>query len=276
MKGLRFKVSEFRNEIEAQLRISSDFLAAHSTAQLRDLQVQVDGLMGRATNAETRLEIPRHAPLWTRPSAGAYEHAGEGQFQSLQASLSCLWTVKPVGQSRKKPGGDRTFEIFGVASTAIDFWVDTEELIEHQPESIAEDALGDTLTKVGSLRLEVGNRTDDGQASPGPLFHSQVPDSEKPDVAVSSWPHWLSVPRVHSMPFTPMLALEFTLSEVFQAEWQSHLTTSGQHSAMVNRWAEIQRNRMRKFLAWQEGTLDKMATPLLGLKHCAPHEDAFA
>lgn len=271
--GLRFRIREFRDELSTLQEIGATFFAPGADGAFRKLETQVDALWNYPDGGTATLEIDSTTPLRTRASEGRYEHQGGGTFKSLHATFTSVWRVRVGGQPSKKASGNRWFEISGEASTATELWVDTAEA----PDRFAMDVVSPCC--VASWRLEVGNMSGAGKASPGPLFHAQVPrrstGEEDPLEVTELWPHWLSVPRFHAFPFTPMLAIEFGLAEVFQEEWAEHVRSMGSHGTMVKHWANVHRARLSAFFDWQKAAIGRSdaGTPLVGLKeHGMPVE----
>lgn len=262
--GLRFRIREFQDELATLQEIGSSFFDAGAATAFGKFDAQVGAMWNLPEGGTTRLEIDAVTPLRTRTSEGWYEHGGGGAFGSLHAVFTCLWNVRLGGQPSRKASANRWFEIAGEASTVTELWVDPADA----PQKFAPEAA--TPTCVASWRLEIGNMTVDGAASPGPLFHAQIPRRQTDDSAPpkSLWPHWLSVPRLHALPFTPMLAIEFGLGEVFQEQWAEHVRSLGPHGTRVKHWANVQRARLDAFLDWQREALGHpgAGTPLVGLK----------
>ena len=67
--------------------------------------------------------------------------------------------------------------------------------------------------------------------------------------AFRKWPHWLPVPRLPIPALTPMLALEFTLAEIFQDCWPRHLASGGYE---VDKWRALQQRRYVSYFEWQK------------------------
>lgn len=262
--GLRFRIREFRDELVTLQEIGSSFFDPGAATAFGKLEAQVDAMWNLPEGGTTRLEIEPVTPLRTRPSGGWYEHGGGGMFESLHAVFTCVWNVRLRGQPSRKASANRWFEIAGEASTVTELWIDPAEASG----KVLPDATGPVC--VASWRLEIGNMADDGAVSPGPLFHAQIPRRLADDAGPTGpmWPHWLSVPRLHALPFTPMLAIEFGLGEVFQEQWAEHVRSLGPHGTRVKHWANVQRTRLEAFLDWQRDSLGRpgAGTPLVGLK----------
>lgn len=261
--GLRFRIREFRDELRTLQDIGASFFDGGAKAAFRQLEGQVDSMWQLPDGGRTRLEIDSRIPLRTRHCNGRYEHQGGGTFKTLHAVFTCVWDVRLDGPPSKKASGNRWFEIAGEASTVTELWVDSAEA----PDRFAPGTTG--WVCVASWRLEIGNMNEQGAAAPGPLFHAQMPRRTQGAAEPTAlWPHWLSVPRLHALPFTPMLAIEFGLTEVFQEEWADHVRAVGAHGPMVKHWSKVQRERFAAFFDWQKETLSlpDLGTPLVGLK----------
>ena len=70
-------------------------------------------------------------------------------------------------------------------------------------------------------------------ASPGCMFHSQIPSK-------------VSIPRLPCIAFTPLAVAEFILGELFQEE-----SGAGCSGAACENWTAIQRRRLSSLLAWR-------------------------
>lgn len=266
--GLQFRISDFREELRVLSDIAKPFLAPGGEDVLAKFRTQIDGLWSASAGTAVKLQIEPSWPLETICSDGAYDHAGGARFNSLWCRVTAAWTVSALGPPVKSPTGHRTFEISGEASTVIELLVDP---FEHES-----DGWSGEEHEVASWRMEIGNLDADGLAAPGPLFHVQVPGLDAAD-ELQLWPHWLSVPRFHSMPFTPMAAIEFGLTEVFQHRWIDHVASPGLQKSSLERWARIQELRLVAYLRWQQDVIQKSThpTPLLALKQAGPMVGAF-
>jgi len=265
--GLQFRISEFRDELRVLSEIAGPFLAPGGSKVLDHLTNQVSGLWAAAPGTPVILQIDPSWPLETIPSDGAHDHHGGSLFNSLWCRITLRWTVAPIGQPTKNPAGTRAFEIAGEASTVIELLVDPWE---NEAQSIPGEE-----TKVASWRMEVGNLNEEGNAAPGPLFHIQLPENPTGDLQL--WPHWLSVPRLHCAPVTPMTAIEFALTEVFGHRWAEHVASPGTQKSSLERWGRIQELRLLEYFKWQRDVIEKSSfgTPLLALRHAAPRVDHF-
>jgi hypothetical protein len=254
VSGLVFSCSVFRDEINLLASVAEPFLEPGAERVLRNLADQVDNIRGQGSDGV--LSIEPTWPLLTRPCGGAYEHDGGGQYATLHAEITARWEVHPVG-TRVKSSKDRRFEVAGKASTVAELFVTDPDAVER--------------TKVASWRMEIGNYD-----SPGAFFHVQIPESRNRTVDghLALWPSWLSVPRIAAGPFTPMLAVEFVLGELFQEGWRDHVGSVGGivRQSDVDRWRNLQEQRLLAYLDWQRESLrvGALGTPLQTLKWAKP------
>ena len=239
-------------------RLAEPFLRSDSLGVLDNLYSQLEGL--RYRTAPLRLEVPPSWPIRTIECNGGYERNEGGEHKSLHAELVLAWEFRPLGQSSKKRQADRLVEIAGKASTVATLHV-----------SHAEESL-----KLASWRMECGD-----DESPGAYFHVQIPDTltsdsdgDVPLQKFEMWPSWLPVPRLPIPAFTPMLALEFVLAEIFQNRWPAHLA-SGPYE--LGEWRNLQRRRLSAYFRWQRDNSDNEAaiTPLVGTKNAKPPSSLF-
>lgn len=262
MSTVQFDVAEFRDELRTIQVVAGSLLDPVSEGPLRALEAAVERLSKAPAGSTATLTIPRLWPVKTISSLGRYDHAGGARFDSLFATISCVWEITPVGQPTKQLNG-RRFAVTGTASTVIDLWI---------AEAEAKDGgwAGSGDCKVASWRLEVACDN-----SPGAFFHAQVPSSDADSEALFElWPRWLSVPRLPAVPYTPMLAIEFALSELFQDDWTRKVGGDGQSVASntVGQWSKIQRRRLLSFFKWQADVVAdaKAGSPLVAMKTASP------
>jgi hypothetical protein len=156
--------------------------------------------------------------------------------------------VRPLGETSSKPKGRaaRLLEFSGKASTRV-------ELYEHGVHE-----------RIAMWRGELGDKD-----SPGCYFHFQIlGDMEHPP-----FPKAVSIPRLPSVFITPLGIIEFTLSELFQDEWQRAVL---EDTSAVQTWRALQSERLRRLLRWQLGVLDEtISTPWMALKLAKPDSALF-
>ena len=239
-------------------KLAEPFLRPDSLGVLDNLYSQLEGLRHRT--APLRLEVFPSWPIRTIECNGGYERDEGGKHKSLHAELVLAWEFRPLGQSSKKPTADRLVEIAGKASTVATLHV------THAEKS----------SKLASWRMEYGD-----DKSPGAYFHVQIPDSltsgsgsDAPLQEFEMWPSWLPVPRLPIPAFTPMLALEFVLAEIFQNRWPDYLA-SGPYE--LGEWRNLQRRRLSAYFQWQHDNSedDAAITPLVGTKNAKPPSSLF-
>jgi hypothetical protein len=120
--------------------------------------------------------------------------------------------------------------------------------------------------EIAMWRMEVG-----GDSSPGTCFHVQILGQTNS----VPFPRYLEVPRLPTILFTPMLAFEFLLGELFQQEWPMNLAQGG-HRGDIERWRAIQLRRLSRLLDWQLRQLQgKWGSPLSIMKAIQPPSDLF-
>lgn len=206
------------------------------------------------------LEVKPSWPIRTIECNGGYERLEGGRHKTLHAELAFVWEVCPLGQPSKKSGARRLFEVAGKASTVASLHVTHE---------------GET-SKLASWRMEFGD-----DVSPGAHFHAQIPDTlrsgsetDAPLKELRMWPSWLPVPRLPIPAFTPMLALEYVLAEVFQDQWPARLK-SDPHG--IGKWRDLQRRRLSAYFRWQQkiSNSEDVLTPLIAVKNAKPSPDMF-
>ena len=71
-----------------------------------------------------------------------------------------------------------------------------------------------------------------------------------------------------------MLALEFTLAEIFQDRWPQHLSSGGYE---VDKWRALQQSRYVSYFEWQRENADTSGSgsPILATKGAKPAWDLF-
>lgn len=239
-------------------KLAEPFLRSDSLGVLDELHLQLQGL--RQRKEPLLLEVNPSWPIRTIDSNGGYERNEGGKHKSMHAELVLAWEFRPLGQSSKRAGAHRYVEVAGKASTVATLHVSHTH--------------GSSI--IASWRMEFG---DDN--SPGAYFHVQIPntltsESDEDDSPNESqmWPEWLPVPRLPIPAFTPMLALEFVLAEIFQDRWPEHLD-SGPYE--IGEWRTLQRRRLSAYFKWQQdnSNSDDEPSPLLAVKNAKPFPALF-
>ena len=256
--AIKYQVRELEREVRLMRRLAEPFLQSDSLGVLDSLYSQLESL--RSRTAPLRLEVPPSWPIRTIMCNGGYERNEGGRQETLHAELALAWEFRPLGQSSKKTGAHRLVEVAGKASTVATLHVTHSE----------------GSSTVASWRMEFGD-----DESPGAHFHVQIPDtltsgsdSEAPLEEYEMWPAWLPVPRLPIPAFTPMLALEYVLAEIFQDRWPAHLA-SGPYE--VGEWRSLQRGRLSAYFQWQHDNSNSEDTlsPLVAVKNAKPPPDLF-
>lgn len=232
--------------------LAASFLREESLPILDAVGESLTGLGSR--RSPLRLEAKPDRPIKTKDSEGKYEKGGGGVY-CVRAELCFIWELQPIA-GRK---GHRYVEVSGKASTVTKLYVN----------------VNGSSSEIAHWRLEIGDSN-----SPGSYFHAQIPETFNQGDGTCNrddgmWPEWLSVPRLPAPPFTPMLALEFVLGEIFQDKWPDYLKDRSTNSN-VGQWRNIHMNRFRKYLEWQQQeTVGGSASPLMALKQAIPESDIF-
>ena len=99
-------------------------------------------------------------------------------------------------------------------------------------------------------RMEIGE-----VGSPGACFHVQILGQKNQP----PFPDYLPIPRIPTMMFTPMLAFDYVLGELFQDDWPRHVLRA-RNRGDVSVWRGIQTKRLKNVLSWQLETLDSGGT----------------
>jgi hypothetical protein len=232
-------VAELRREVEAMSKLGEPFLTPDTRWRFDRLKAQLVGLTPGRTLAWS---VPSNTPLVTEPSLGEYEAGNRGGgVHAVVAHISFLWHLTARGAPLR-------VDLSGNATTRIELF----------------DALADQPTSLAMWRMEVG--AEDG---PGCCFHVQVLGSE----LEPPFPKSLPIPRLPVFPVTPMAALEFVLSELFQEEWRKRVARS---EPSARQWRGLQRDHWVAFLAWQKERVESAGlSPLVSLK-AFPKKDIFA
>ncbi len=239
---LIFSVAEFADELRALAGIAGPFLAPN----YREVIASLDGQIATVRDAggPVRLRIDETMPLRTRISVGGYER-GNGGAHEVLAQFTCAWDVRPLGERRRR-APDRAFRIDGIASTVISIF--------HLVEGFERP--------VGSWRLEVAHDAD--ASEPGAYLHMQHGGPQEGLGSIA-----LPVPRIPIGLYTPMLAVEFAIAELFQEEWLSAAAAGSQDFAT---WRRIQLARAEAVANWLLNDIRdrEEGTPLLRQKKAKP------
>ena len=176
--------------------------------------------------------------------------------------LQCLRTI-PSDQYDRNPGkeiyavisgtwdlrrlGKREIEFCGITSTRIELY-----------------ASENSDKRLAMWRLELG-----AEDSPGCYVHTHILG----DSADPPFPKWVPIPRLPSIFITPMSAIEFVLSELFQRDWAQVIASRDKN---VNRWRNIQTDRLQKLFSWYNDQMENAdSSPWMALKEAKPKSDIF-
>lgn len=255
--ALQFYVADLSAEVLLMEKLSANFLEQGARGVLAEVKSQIESL--KSISQKITIGVDDNRPIRTIVCNGGYERNKGGQCKDLFGEIVFKWELLPKGNPNKKQGGNRLVEVAGIASSVARLNVDR----------------GGHKTTLASWRMEFGD-----SISPGAFFHVQIPDTLPTSTntgqppKLEKWPEWLPVPRIPIPPITPMLALEFTLGEIFGEQWRDHLG-SGSHEA--SRWRNLQRQRYLRYFDWQKQNVDKssLGSPLLAMTAAKPHWDFF-
>jgi len=248
MPGLVFDIGDTTSELQLARRIAGDFLQ-NPIAVFRGLEDQLGFLRTANTSATVPWEIDTDRPIRTIERTGEYE-PGKGGGETVYGELTCKWEIRRIKpQNKKKHYPASQFELVGKASTVARIFRVGAEGSENQ-----------LLT---TWRTEIGLGS-----APGCSFHVQLGGDDG-----SSLANPLPVPRLPSIIATPAAALEFLLAELFQDDWENHVTSEPKG---IQEWRSIQRERFRRLLKWQLKHTDvERGTPWSQLKKEMPASDMF-
>lgn len=242
--NLLFCATELQEELSALQSLADQFLDRTCPFQLKDLGSDLKGLMTRGGKMD--LQIPKCHPLKTRVSIGEFERSSKKSKQRVFGTITGIWEVERVeypvphpSRPNKKRASRKFIGFTGKSSTTFNV---TDE---------------DTETTVASWKMELGD-----SEAPGCFFHT-----------FSSVDHRFPVPRHPNLFATPMSAIGFALSELFQDKWEE--AVSGNVDA-PNRWRSIQSKRFQALLKWQLEQVSKTSSsPWISLKRAKPNVDLF-
>jgi hypothetical protein len=252
VSGLIFKFQEVLQEIDAIAGMAKHYIDKDSTGVLPQLKSDLEQLQWQKDGTPCSWEIPRHTPLRTVRSEGAYEAKQKASRPHLVAELTSKWVLHPMRTGTERRAA--RFALGDVASTAIrlfDADVPTSERCLEPGDGRKEP--------IAEWHMEFADA-----ASPGCYFHVQVP-----------WKPSIPVPRLPTYPVSPLFAFEFVLGELFQKGWESDASTPSAHLSL---WRSIQAKRLNAFLRWQTEILSRpnIASPWLTLKQGQPHAELLS
>ena len=254
---VQFYVSDLAAEVSLMERLASKFLERESIGILAGVRSQIENL--KSSRQQITIGVDESRPIRTIACKGGYERNKGGECKDLYGEILFKWELLPKGSPIKKQGGNRLVEIVGIASSVARLNVER----------------GGCKVTLASWRMEFGD-----SVSPGSFFHVQIPDTlasatvGQDNLPLEKWPHWLPVPRIPIPPITPMLALEFTLGEIFREEWRAHLKSGAPE---VNGWRSLQKKRYLRYFEWQRKNVDAsgIGSPLVSIIDAKPCSGFF-
>lgn len=241
-QGLRFSFSEMDKEIANLGKLAENFLEPESSWILSKWKKELETFRLSNPGRDWTWEISAEHPIKTRVSDGEYElRPRRGELKAF-GCISSKWNIHLPDEEKRRGGRSECFILLGKASTKIRIWT-----VDETPKEIAR------------WTVEVGDAD-----SPGCHFHTQI-DLDEGD---SKFPKALCVPRFPGVLHTPMDALEFLLSELFQDRW---LEVASQGKDTVKAWANCQKTRLINLLDWQKEKLhESSGSPWTMLKKQKP------
>ena len=245
--GLEFSFSEMEKEIENLRKLAKPFLEVETFEWIL-VKWKQDLANFRNQNPGQRFtwEISQAHPIQTKLSDGEYEPRPKKGGLKVFGRISSKWDLQlPSDKVKKRGAPSESFVLLGLASTMITIWT-----------------TDDPSKEIARWTIEVGDAN-----SPGCHFHTQI-DLDPLD---NKFPKALCVPRFPGVLHTPMDALEFLLSELFQDRW---LEVASQGKDTVKAWANCQRTRLINLLEWQKDKLkNTTGSPWTMLKKQKPTLD---
>ena len=239
---LLFVPTQLKMEVQDFVAMSRrSFLGTGSDMLLTAFANAMDGVARGAIGSSFVWEIQIERPVRTATSQGDYESPGKTGGSCIYATMSCKWSF-----TRQRVNGHGGLLLrLEDAITQISLYAET----------------ANGPNRLGVWNFEIGTIT-----SPGCYFHTKVEGSG------SGWfPNALPVPRLHSLPLSPVATLEYVIAELFQGKWYS--ATSGRKQT-IERWSSIQRNRFERFFeAMSDALEDLQSTPLLAIKSWKPSDE---
>lgn len=252
---LEFSYAAMEQEISAFSKFAKPYLERDSVLIV---QRMIDDLKSASTigNAATKWEVSQNRPIRTIVSKGEYMPEAKGEHH-VRAELSFVWgieNVMPSGPAKKKKlRHPSEFRLTGLASSVVSvFRVEDEE---NEP--------------IAKWQFDLG-----APDSPGCFFHVQILGDHDID-KLSVFPKSLDIPRLPSLLFTPMDALEFALGELFQDRWmeRSRQTTNPAFGI----WRKHQGQRLSRLFTWKQNILkEATALPWSSIKNEKPPSDLFS
>lgn len=236
--GIRLSYDQMVRDIERMLALAERFLQRESIAVLKELTNDLESIRTADAGKNQFLKINQKRGVKTSTTT-AYRDSSKGNVIPVYGSLSFVWEIVNWEKGRRR---QTSFDLVGIASTCIDVLKENGEV-------------------VARWQFEVGDAT-----SPGCHFHASFNQQSSTE---KLFPQWLKVPRLPGLLFSPMDGLDFLLGELFQTQWEQEISKDSQHR---NGWADSQRSRLSRMLAWQAEQVrtNRVGTPWMSLKRAKP------
>lgn len=236
---VRFSFEEFRKELNSLKKIAENFLERDAGQVVDRSLEQLNQIQTQPAGRQHRFIVDQNWPIRSRKGR-SFEGKNRKTAFEVYGEATWVWEITALDNRRKK---STEFEVTGIASTKLKvFRVDGKENKE-----------------IAMWRVELGDIS-----SPGTYFHNQILG----ELDVLPFPHSLPVPRLPSIFVTPMSAVEFLLSELYQEKWVEHATGDGDD---LKYWNQIQRKRLRRMLEWKLSQIENnQGSPWVALKLAKP------
>jgi hypothetical protein len=241
-EGLDFDFADLQREISNFAKVSRRFLKEESRYLLNEWLTELVNFHASQHPGSWKWSIHEAQPIRTQ-STNEYEPGNRRGAFSVYGELSSVWEITLKGTRR---GAGQVICLNGIASTKV---------------KIFRQRSDGSTQQIAQWQIEVGDRT-----SPGCHFHVGIGQFGETGAS-------LSVPRLPSLLFTPIDALDFLLGELFQAKWKETVSDETQPMQI---WSEQQRKRLFRLLKWKQDQIDHSGGSAWNyLKHQRPHAKIF-
>jgi hypothetical protein len=239
---LRFEFHEMHREVQDFYDLAKPFLDPTAEECIGAFAASLAAIRSKAplinnpvdvVNKRYSWDIPKYQPLQTRPSRGYEKGKRQGGLEVF-GRLTAVWEITPDSRKSKRDQ-PKQFRISGNASVVVEL----VDVMTDQP--------------VVTWNMDIAD-----VASPGCMFHSQIPSP-------------VPIPRLPCIAFTPLAVAEFILGELFQDDWK--IRCSG---VACENWTAIQKRRLLRLLEWQHQVVkDCKEPPWTALKRQRLPHDRF-
>ena len=248
MAGFRFLFADLQQEIVALRKMAKRFFDSGMPRALTAFSRDLKSIESLPSGRVEQLDLE---PLQTIESEGEYEAGDRKGSRKIFAVISGSWELCPLDNrsSKGKRSSKRTVEFCGKASTRIDLYEPTEP-----------------RTRMATWRLELGAKD-----SPGCYIHAQILG----DCDAPPFPKSVPIPRLPSVFVTPMSAVEFVLSELFQNQWRQRTERNDDD---VHNWYRLQLKWLQSQFSWYQDELKSSkssSSPWVTLKAAKPDGKLF-